>query len=435
MLEIAALLTSVVLGPTGAVGAPVEQFSLVSSVGLQADGEPLAAAPIPAALQFLEPRALVAAGGDSSAVTARLLATPPPAVQVSSWWGALGADRQEAFAEASPRLVGNLEGVPTAVRDSANRELLADSLDSVDTVIAAGAGRALVGDAMQSRSMLQNVQEALDEGDDRTLLSLDTSGQGAASVVIGDVATADYVTYLVPGMFFTLEHQMADWTEIAQRLHDERERWMTRLGDTGTAATVAWIGYPTPNLTNIASLDNAELGRDALAASLEGLDSLRGGDESLVTVVAHSYGSTAALLALAQTEAEVDAAVLIGSPGSPVRSVDDLHVPDGRVFVGAAAWDPIPGTAFFGTDPGSSRFGAHELSVDGGTDPLTGEHLNAAVGHLAYFAEHTEAMRNMALVSLGRDDLVVAGSTAAPGHPVDDPVVTKAIARPRTAAL
>src|SRR5690606_20996844 len=128
-----------------------------------------------------------------------------------------------------------------------------------------------------------------------------------------------YVSYLVPGMFFTIENQMVDWTNSAVALHDEQVSWLklfaARSGSkagavpapTATVATIAWIGYHTPNLTNVGGLDNAIQGRDALASAIEGLQSVRGGDPPFITVVAHSYGSTAALMALAEDSFEIDA--------------------------------------------------------------------------------------------------------------------------------
>jgi hypothetical protein len=80
--------------------------------------------------------------------------------------------------------------------------------------------------------------------------------------------------------------------------------------------------------------------------------------------------------------------------------------------VGEAAWDQIEDTAFFGTDPGSASFGAHPFSVDGGTDPITGEQLAASTGHNAYLDAGSESMRNLALISIGRGYLISTDSDA-----------------------
>jgi hypothetical protein len=237
-------------------------------------------------------------------------------------------------------------------------------------------------------------------------LSLDVSGAGKAAVVVGDLGTADYVSYLVPGMFFTIEGQIGDWTTTAAQLQQAEQSWLQRLGQSAEVATVAWIGYETPNLTNVGSLDLAREGSDALTSAIEGLQAQRAGDLPYVTIVAHSYGATAALLALERGDVGVDAFAMLGSPGSDAQSVDELAVRDGNVWVAEAAWDPVPNSAFFGSDPGAPSYGAHLMSVDGGKDAVTGRALSPAVGHIGYFAPESEAMRNLALISIDRADLV-----------------------------
>src|SRR5690606_12543463 len=147
-------------------------------------------------------------------------------------------------------------------------------------------------------------------------------------------------------------------------------------------------------------------GRDAIASTVNGIRELRGDDQPFLSLVAHSYGSTATMMALMEYGIEVDSLALIGSPGSAAKTAADLNVAGNNVFVGEAAWDQIEDTAFFGTDPGSASFGAHALSVNGGTDPLTGAQLTESTGHNAYLDAGTESMRNLALISIGRGYLV-----------------------------
>ena len=358
-----------------------------------------------------------------------LLASPPPAHDVTLWWQALDFDAKAALRDATPQLVGNLDGVPYSIRDLANRTVLTSTMTSLKQTIASEAGRTVVENAKQQLHMLQSISDALGErstsGPNRTLMTLDVTGQGRAAIVLGDLRTADYVSYLVPGMFFTIENQMGDWVDAASRLHDEELSWLALLGPgAGTAdvssvdgqplavptvATVAWIGYHTPNLTNVGGIENAYEGRDALAGAIEGLQSLRAGDEPYVSVIAHSYGSTAALMALTEYDFQVDALALVGSPGSPAKSVAELHVRDGNVYVGEAAWDPIPNSSYFGSDPGAKSYGAKPMGVSGETDPITHRVLASSTGHNEYFAPGTESMRNFALISIGQGQYVSSG--------------------------
>ncbi|MFW8745399.1 alpha/beta hydrolase, partial [Mesorhizobium japonicum] len=191
----------------------------------------------------------------------------------------------------------------------------------------------------------------------------------------------------------------------------DQRAWLDRLTPAGapvpTVAVVAWFGYHTPTVADVSSLAPAREAEAAISSAVGGLRALRGTDQPYVTIAAHSYGSTAVLLALQDGGIDVDALVVVGSPGSPARSVADLGVPDDRVWAGAADADPVPSTAVFGTSPTSRSFGAKKLGVAGGIDPITGAALAPAHLHTDYFAAGTESLRNIELIGIGRGDLVL----------------------------
>lgn len=363
----------------------------------------------------------------------QVLAAQPPAQEVALWWGDLEIDRQAALAAATPELLGNLDGVPYTIRDTSNRTVLSQTISDLGEVVNSDVGRAVQQNALQQLSMLSSISNSLDHektSPERTLISLDVTGQGRAAIVLGDLAEADYVSFLVPGMFFTIENQMSYWTDAANTLYAEQQLWLDHFESQSvfvrneTVATVAWIGYDTPNLTNVGAIDNAIQGRDALASAILGLQAQRGDDQPYISVIAHSYGTTAAMMALSEYEFEIDALAMVGSPGSPAESVADLNVRDGNVFVGEAAWDPIPNSSYFGSDPGSASFGAQSLSVSSGFDLVMKQELTGSVGHNEYFTPGSTAMRNFALVGIGRGDLVMREG---------DPVVQRALASPTPA--
>lgn len=344
----------------------------------------------------------------------KLLASPPAATQVTSWWSTLDLKVRNTLRSASPRLVGNLDGIPYSIRDLANRALLVQTMAQLRTTIDGQSGRTVVENAKVQLKMLQSISTALGDANSnprRTLMTLDVNGQGKAAIVLGDLRTASYVSYLVPGMFFTIENQMGDWADAAANLYDEQLSWLALLdpdASSKSVATVAWIGYHTPNLTNVGGIQNADEGRDALAGAIEGLQSIRRGNEPYTTVIAHSYGSTAALMALTEYNFHVDALAMVGSPGSPAKSVKDLHVTAGHVWVGEAAWDPIPNSSYFGSDPGSKSYGAKSMGVGGGLDSLTSQMLLSSTGHNEYFSAGTESMRNFALIAIDKGQFVTA---------------------------
>lgn len=444
LFDVAAFSTSVTLGPVSEAfelrenSSPVIVTTLIAAAPLELDlSRPVSirlsvpdAPPVPFigpatdpnqlvhGARFLQQLALQPAADVAAYVAAHpdavteILAKPPAAVDVTAWWGGLPSDTQTALVAASPALVGNLDGVPFDVRDQSNRAALRSTMAGLDETIRTSPGRTIVENARVQLRMLQSISSALGStstSPHRSLLTLDPAGQGKAAIVVGDIRSADYVSYLVPGMFFTIENQMGDWANAASTLYDEQRAWLALLGGPNqnkTVATVAWIGYHTPNLTNVGGIQNAEEGRDALPHAIEGLQSLRSGNEPYTTVIAHSYGSTAALMALTEYSFHIDALALVGSPGSPAKTVAQLHVQPGHVWVGDAAWDPIPHSSYFGSDPSSRNYGAKPMGVGGGLDGLTGGILSGSIGHNEYFSAGTESMRNFALIAIDQGQYV-----------------------------
>lgn len=350
-------------------------------------------------------------------IVADFVSRPPAASTVADWWNTAPLRTRGAIIEAAPNLIGNLEGVPLATRDIANRGVLESVSERIRTQLASGAGRAERAALVAQSHMLEQIELALESDDARPrhLIALDTEAEGRAVVTVGDVATADYVSYLIPGMFFGVDAQIVAWTEAAATLVEHQESWLHELrpGDPASVAAVAWIGYRTPSLVNVASMELAREGRDALTASLTGLRAARGDDQPYVSILAHSYGSTAALLSLEEDAVAVDALALVGSPGSTARSVDELHVAGGNVWVGAAEWDPIPASGVFGSQPLSPSYGAKRFSVAPGVDSLDGSALTGAMTHNDYFADGGMSLRNIALISIDAGEFVVAADRSA----------------------
>ena len=355
---------------------------------------------------------------------AALIAHQPAAADVRSWWSGVSDAKKTAMAAETPELVGNLEGLPYGVRDRANRASLTQAEGAIRSQLRAGVGRAAADELNRRLHMLEQVRDALRVGSShnaRTLVALNPAGEGTAVIVIGDVTTADYVDYVIPGMFSSIAGQLGGFTAGTDRIVSDQQAWLKRLQptDTPTVAAVAWIGYQTPNLSNVATLDLAEQGEAALTASIQGLRAVRAGNQPYLSILAHSYGSTTAMLALQRNDISVDALAVFGSPGAPAASVDQLHVADRNVWVGAAQWDPVPETGLFGSQPTSASFGAHRFGVDGIVDPVTGKQLGDAVSHNDYFTAGSESLRNLELIGIGRGDLVLApgGSLALGGSP------------------
>lgn len=362
----------------------------------------------------------------------RVLATaqdrPPTAISVARWWGALSAATRERLIASAPAVVGNLDGVPYDVRDRANRTTLHAGL--TDDATATATAGAESGPTTARTAMLEQVRDALHqepgEGP-RRLVVLDTRGSGRAAVAIGDLASARDVTVVVPGMFFTVTGQMHDFTDTASDLYDEQTavsalaatrtgRGAPASGDgdgdgstdvtTDGTAVLAWMGYRTPDMSNILSLGLARTGADRLERVVDGLDAVRGADRPRLNVVAHSYGSTTALMALSSGHMQADSLTVLGSPGSEVQSAAELAVRTGQVYVGDAHSDPIAGSGYFGTDPGSAGFGSTVLDLSADTAGVDTGPFRRPVGHNDYLKPGTASLHDVALIGIGRGDLV-----------------------------
>ncbi|OKI08076.1 hypothetical protein A6A06_35065 [Streptomyces sp. CB02923] len=238
----------------------------------------------------------------------------------------------------------------------------------------------------------------------RQFLSFDAQGDGQAVEVLGDLATADRVVVLVPGSDTTLDtfdylgSRQASLSGGAHALHDE----MRRLSPS-SVAVVAWYGYQAPRTMSrdVATTARADEGGHRLTALLGELRTANA--QAPVTFMCHSYGSVVCGSALSRmdtrTSAGLAGAALFGSPGTGLRSTADLpvHVP---VWATRGTQDWIAraphvsvsvfGTTLgFGTDPTSPSFGARPF--DAGNS-----------GHSGYFEPGSLALRNLALIGLGR---------------------------------
>ncbi|MEU8239446.1 alpha/beta hydrolase [Actinoplanes missouriensis] len=296
------------------------------------------------------------------------LRPPDPATatveQVAAFFAALPPPDATALTARHPGVVGNLDGAPTALRYAANRTQRPD-----------WAGR--------------------------TFLALDTRGDGRAAEVLGDLATAERVTVLVPGVDDTLAgfdsghggvlRRAPSWQ--ARRLHTE----MLRVEPGAKVAVIAWLGYDPPEGVRRDAFreDRAAAGAIALERFVDGLVLNRPG--LAVTVIGHSYGSTVAGLAASRLSPQVTDIVAIGSPGMGVGDREDLGSP-ATVWAGSAPNDwtrRIPGVRLFGvghaTLPFDPRFGALPLPCAD------------ADGHDGYFVPGTSSLRAMARIGLGDD--------------------------------
>ncbi|MGW5061429.1 alpha/beta hydrolase [Streptomyces sp. NPDC004096] len=221
----------------------------------------------------------------------------------------------------------------------------------------------------------------------RDLLAFDGRGTGRVTEVFGDLATARRIAVLVPGSDTTLD--------TFDRLRTGAQTLHRAVG--GSTAVIAWLGYDTPRTLSTGALTTT--GAERAAPLLERfVGELRGalGPAARISLLCHSYGTVVCARA---ASADVQDVVLLGSPGTGLDSVADLHT-RARVWAGRGTGDWIAGvphlradlfgtTVGFGTDPVSPDFGARVFAAGDG-------------GHSDYFAPASVCLADLARIVLGR---------------------------------
>ncbi|MFE2035393.1 alpha/beta hydrolase [Streptomyces scopuliridis] len=351
----------------------------------------------------------------------------------ASWWKGLSPEEQAAWFSLRPDAVGALDGLPSTVRDEANRIVFEEKrgelqmeLDSIPkppanewTWITAGMYPSKVhtdewmewhkkyGDRYEHLNKSLNGMKSIQERFDRTgeqglpeayLLGFSAEGNGRAIVANGNPDTADHQAVYVPGTTSNLGSINGDINRMVNV-------WRVADGaDNGSVSTITWLGYDAPQdiVKDSPFSHYANDGAPAYNRFLDGLDASRTADsDPHRTAIGHSYGTTLIGSAARQGDLNADDVILAGSPGVQVSNADQMDVPKGHVWNQEAEGDAVPdigryghgGTDWYGafTTPSDERFGANQLNTD-------------TEGHSDYWKEGTESLRNQGLVVAGKGD-------------------------------
>lgn len=318
--------------------------------------------------------------------------------QINQWAEKLDPVDLSLLTMTDPSLVGNLDGIPNRARYAANQANLAAGIEAEEAQLEKYWDPPPTNDHPQWAEYQRLV------GRIKTLESLTTAPKdkgphqvlafeaptydgntviddGKLAVVMGDLDTATYVGTVVPGITNRIDNFQAT-LDKATNTHNEVE----------DSATIAWLGYDTPEFSDASLTEKSEVGGQALKDFTEGLVRR---DGSELTIMAHSYGTLVTSQAL-QLGMTPDRVVLFGSPGlgENINHKDDLGLPaDVPVYAMRAYGDPVSITAGHGTDPVDME-GIIRLD----TDWLGGEDVT---GHSAYTAKDTQSLQNIAGVLRG----------------------------------
>lgn len=311
------------------------------------------------------------------------------------WWASLSDEERDEYKRAFPEIIGNLDGIPSVVRDEANRE-------NLQTLIGKLEGQH-DDDSQTKLDGLKGIQEKLLEGSvpPMLLLGIGDEGNGRAIVAFGNPDTSKNVSAYVPGLGTKLDASFADGT-VKRAFDTAKDAQIIN----SSSSSIVWLGYDAPQSADVMTEGDAEKGAPAYNSFMSGISATNQNSDPHITAIGHSYGSLTVGTA-AQEPGGIPGAddiILVGSPGVGANSADDLGVGKGHVWVGAAENDPVshlpsekeaiagtvgffgggPAAAYlfgdmadqgdddlwFGKDPASKAFGANRFTTLPGPYPI-----------------------------------------------------------------
>lgn len=383
---------------------------------------------------------------DIAALRAELTVLGGDPDAINDWWKDLTKAEQEALKISDPDLVGNTNGIPTGDRDEANRASLDRDLDNLTAT--EESGEELTAGEQRLLDRARAAEESLAIPDTTGLPDLDGDGiadpvdvnlvvyqpgafggDGAVAVSYGDPDTADNTAVIVPGI-------TNDGTNITGQGRDAYTLYLEAIRNGESAAAIAWMGYDAPSwnpehaldwpgdgidMGSVVREDKAIAGGALLADFVDGLRATDEGDQSHLSVIGHSYGSTTAAHAAHDHGLEADSLTLIGSPGAGGDDVDhvrDLGMPEGTVYVGSAdndfvTWLGRDGDLGMGRDPAQEDFGATVFPVAPGEEFHADTIGQGVENHTSYFNPdvNRESIDNLTAIVRGDEPEVTEGRT------------------------
>lgn len=363
----------------------------------------------------------------------------------ADWWAGLTPEEREALVALDPALVGRLDGLPSDIRDEANRVVLDEKqaeyqlkLNSIPkppanewTWITAGGYPSKVhtdewmdwnrkyGDQYRDLNASLKGMNAIRNRFDQTgerglpeayLLGFSAEGNGRAIVANGNPDTAEHQAVYVPGTTANLEKVEGDINRMTQLWRQTQE-----ATPGANVSTITWLGYDAPqDVVKDAPFEHyAYDGAPAYRQFMDGLEASHSGPgEPHRTAVGHSYGTTLIGAAAEKGDLNADDVIFAGSPGVKVGSAEEMDVPKGHVWNQEADGDAVPDIGRWGHGgsqwrlgggvaliPSDEVFGANQMNTGAeGSGPGA---TKGVEGHSGYWDESSTALKNQALVVVG----------------------------------
>lgn len=305
---------------------------------------------------------------------------------VNKWAEALDPDALSLLVVHDPKFIGALVGMPNRARYAANRLNVADAIESelarleaydkpipkgepgyadyarligrIQTLEGLLSGHELVADAVTRQLQKQPTQILAFEPP--TYDGTTTTDDGRLQVVIGDLDTAKFIGTVVPGITNRIDN-FQNTLSKARNLNQE----------VPGSATVAWLGYDTPEF---AEMFTERVAEEAGVELAKFMNTMVRNEDAETIALPHSYGTMVAAKAL-QAGMRVDRVVFFGSPGlgQDIRTREDLGISDDiELYAMRAPGDFVSVTAAHGVDPADME-GITRLDTDWlGAEDVTG---------------------------------------------------------------
>ncbi|MFJ3490043.1 alpha/beta hydrolase [Leifsonia aquatica] len=351
---------------------------------------------------------------------------------IAAWWRKLDDATRSRLARSIPRVVGNLDGVDARTRSEVNERMLTKDIAALEDELErlrrtrdglAPGARALFDRLIEKDEKLlaelTAIRRAFGGGPEgappHQLYAYQPGEHTKVALSTGLIDDAEHVSLIVPGMG-TTAGDIGRYAKASENLL----RLQSTVSGLGASkiAVLAWLDYTPPMALDVSGVlgnDLAEAGADRLVNTLQGMQAVKGWEAQSphLSVVAHSYGTNVAAVALARPGGGAGNVVMLGSAGvsggAPVAAA--LHVPLGEVYATQAVadeWAPI-GQALSGRiDPTGAAYGAHVVTSEGTT--IDGRELKGVDSHgpfgneagLSYLDEYSAAQYATAKATMGQ---------------------------------
>ncbi|MGW3266923.1 alpha/beta hydrolase [Streptomyces sp. NPDC001056] len=315
--------------------------------------------------------------------------------RLTGFFTSLSAQDRARLARHYPLAVGNMNGAPVSLRYRANRIAL-EQQRAVERKRMHDSRLSAAGQQDAGRRM-HRYASLLAPG--RQILSFDPEGTGRIAEVFGNLAEAQRISVVVPGVdtdLLTFQKTNRPYTApvgMAKALYAAE-----RTAAPGTrTAVIAWADYTSPDGLGVDAATGARAAEGSLRLNAL-LRALPG--RAPVSMFCHSYGSVLCGVAAHDMPRRVADIAVAASPGMRVSRAANLRT-TARVWAMRDATDWIQDVPYLelgglghGADPVAAGFGARVLSA------------RDAQGHAGYFTPGTDSLRNLADIGTGAYDSV-----------------------------